>query len=818
MREKERETPRERVRSRSSERREPEHLSTVHSAVSPASSGNKECANELEDETHQAEDGDRSTKKVRIKEPEGPDLMMESVETQVVAGGDKSMEAPPAEDEEMQEQSARINTTSMARKSRYRDMLTGGPKSPMPEDPWEEEEEPVFEDGDIQVVEKEGKKVVELSEVFMARLQKPWEQAMVVKLMGRNIGYRTLKSKIDSLWQPKGPFKLIDLENNYFVVRFWDVEDFHRAPLEGPWTIFTHVLSVQPWSQLFRASSNTIDKVVTWVRFVDFPLDRPSSSSPTGQAVDVAGTNDTIGGIRRHCEDRGEWMNAPRRSRRPPKRQADGHLVANTLLAASIGANRFQVFNEVDFSIFETPATPLMTTFIATHPFNNHATLTPSSAHHKKTQKKTNQSTYQQKTNAATPATTSATSSKPTRQPLKSITNTVPRTPKKTGPGVVSNNPQQKAHTTQSTTRTLPTPQPISSKHSAVSLSEINHKDIVSNNPTPSTQTHPSLSLPPNAIMNPVILNTKTDPPEPGASTTILTPPQPMDITQSNHNKQPYTEPVIVNPIEVVDLTGQSQQSAAQDRGVWLLWDDASVSVQILCNHTQFIHARISKGQESFIFIAIYASPQDKWRGYYWRNIEVLVAQPTDPWLVARDFNAVLDGEERKDRFDKPGCSSKGFVNCVNNSNLIDLGFNGGTFTWKRGGYHAPLGRLLFNNAWKVKFQKASVLHHPYICSDHRPVVIKQGATPPPKKKEAAVSKTGWNPAQETIKFPNQIGAGIEDGIGYCVNIGGAFVGIKSSVQMDPRRGAAKQAGVGLCCLGRRMELEDSTATTGPGS
>ncbi|KAJ4840941.1 hypothetical protein Tsubulata_023064 [Turnera subulata] len=274
----------------------------------------------------------------------------------------------------------------------------------------------------------------------------------------------------------------VDLENNYFVVRFWDVEDFHKALLEGPWTIFTHVLSVQPWTQTFRASSNTIDKVVTWVRFVDFPLDRyhshilramgdlvgttvkldknadnpdrgksakgsacvdltqplagkvtvagesykvvyeglpnicgvcgkvghlsagcpewkmppttsdphssqPSSSSPKGQTSATVGVDHSSNGTSNQSEDKGEWMNAPRGSIRPPKRQMDGQPAASNSPTSPVSVNRFQVFNESDFSLFEMPTAPSASNSLkALTPFTPSFPTPSPPAYQKKTQ------------------------------------------------------------------------------------------------------------------------------------------------------------------------------------------------------------------------------------------------------------------------------------------------------------------------------------------------------------------------------------------------------------------------------------------------
>ena len=46
-------------------------------------------------------------------------------------------------------------------------------------------------------------------------------------------------------------FSIIDLENNYFLVKFQTAVDAERALTEGPWTVMGRNLFVQPWTPDF---------------------------------------------------------------------------------------------------------------------------------------------------------------------------------------------------------------------------------------------------------------------------------------------------------------------------------------------------------------------------------------------------------------------------------------------------------------------------------------------------------------------------------------------------------------------------------------
>ncbi|KAL4278661.1 hypothetical protein GQ457_03G021150 [Hibiscus cannabinus] len=49
---------------------------------------------------------------------------------------------------------------------------------------------------------------------------------IIVWLLGRAIGYKVLLDRIYGLWHPRGELQLIDLENNYYLVRFEDERDY----------------------------------------------------------------------------------------------------------------------------------------------------------------------------------------------------------------------------------------------------------------------------------------------------------------------------------------------------------------------------------------------------------------------------------------------------------------------------------------------------------------------------------------------------------------------------------------------------------------
>ncbi|KAE8695270.1 hypothetical protein F3Y22_tig00110722pilonHSYRG00004 [Hibiscus syriacus] len=94
---------------------------------------------------------------------------------------------------------------------------------------------------------------------------------VIVRLLGRSIGYRVLWNKIKALWQPQGNFQLIDLDNNYYLVHLENEGDYTRVLTDGPWVIFSDYLIVQPWSRDFSTSEDHPSKVIVRIHLLGLP-------------------------------------------------------------------------------------------------------------------------------------------------------------------------------------------------------------------------------------------------------------------------------------------------------------------------------------------------------------------------------------------------------------------------------------------------------------------------------------------------------------------------------------------------------------------
>lgn len=117
----------------------------------------------------------------------------------------------------------------------------------------------------------QGPKII-LSQRIEEKLHQSWRLTVIVKLLDRDIGYTTLCSKIQSLWNPSKSPKVIDMKKGFFLVQFDDDDDLQITLVGDPWVVLGHYLTVQRWYPSFRACTAKANSVMAWIRLLDLPL------------------------------------------------------------------------------------------------------------------------------------------------------------------------------------------------------------------------------------------------------------------------------------------------------------------------------------------------------------------------------------------------------------------------------------------------------------------------------------------------------------------------------------------------------------------
>ncbi|KAL4386393.1 hypothetical protein GQ457_09G029360 [Hibiscus cannabinus] len=122
------------------------------------------------------------------------------------------------------------------------------------------------------IVERNGSfPIVRFSERVHDQIDQCMRNVLVLRLLGRNISFKTLLSRIQMLWKPVGEFRLIDIDNNYFLVQFASEHDYMKVLMGGPWTVYGNYLTIQPWSRKFSTSEKHPSQVLVWVRLPGLP-------------------------------------------------------------------------------------------------------------------------------------------------------------------------------------------------------------------------------------------------------------------------------------------------------------------------------------------------------------------------------------------------------------------------------------------------------------------------------------------------------------------------------------------------------------------
>lgn len=76
-------------------------------------------------------------------------------------------------------------------------------------------------------------------------VRRPWCTSLIIKFIGRRIGYQYLLKRLQAMWRIQSSITLIDLLNNFFIVCFRAKEDYDTALFDGTWLVGDHYLHVQ---------------------------------------------------------------------------------------------------------------------------------------------------------------------------------------------------------------------------------------------------------------------------------------------------------------------------------------------------------------------------------------------------------------------------------------------------------------------------------------------------------------------------------------------------------------------------------------------
>lgn len=89
------------------------------------------------------------------------------------------------------------------------------------------EDDLASDDDEPEEVEDKDCPVIQLIRAEKIRVRRPWRQTLIIKVMGRTVGYTYLLRRIKALWHPSFHMELIAIEGGHFLVKFSLAEDYN---------------------------------------------------------------------------------------------------------------------------------------------------------------------------------------------------------------------------------------------------------------------------------------------------------------------------------------------------------------------------------------------------------------------------------------------------------------------------------------------------------------------------------------------------------------------------------------------------------------
>ncbi|QHO08433.1 RNA-directed DNA polymerase [Arachis hypogaea] len=113
---------------------------------------------------------------------------------------------------------------------------------------------------------------ITFTEEAKVTLSQPYKDAIVLKVLDKNLSYTALSYKLSSVWRLKCGYELLNVGHGYFLAKFDTLEERERILLGGPWMVNGRYLAVKPWSPSFRTSECSFGSTMVWVRILGLPI------------------------------------------------------------------------------------------------------------------------------------------------------------------------------------------------------------------------------------------------------------------------------------------------------------------------------------------------------------------------------------------------------------------------------------------------------------------------------------------------------------------------------------------------------------------
>lgn len=120
---------------------------------------------------------------------------------------------------------------------------------------------------------RDGIPVVNLPKDLRLELCRSWKKALIVKYLGKQIGFGVFQHRLLRLWNLQGKHEMIDIGEGFYVVKLELKTDYLHVLTGGPWKILDHYVAVQRWKPEFNPLTEKISTMAVWVRLPGLPVE-----------------------------------------------------------------------------------------------------------------------------------------------------------------------------------------------------------------------------------------------------------------------------------------------------------------------------------------------------------------------------------------------------------------------------------------------------------------------------------------------------------------------------------------------------------------
>lgn len=115
---------------------------------------------------------------------------------------------------------------------------------------------------------------------------------------------------------------------------------------------------------------------------------------------------------------------------------------------------------------------------------------------------------------------------------------------------------------------------------------------------------------------------------------------------------------------------------------IWVLYDTTHDNLMVIEQHLQFIHCKITWGEETIFWTCVYGSYNSTVIREMWRELTRIGIDLQAPWLIQGDFNSVSSNEDRIGGIPINKEAASEFQNWILGLNLVEVQSSGPRFTW----------------------------------------------------------------------------------------------------------------------------------------